>query len=625
MLTNNPQRATLPVARADQNVVVVNPSKLKVEFIFKRDLKSSIPRKFLTDSIVTVKALRKGTNVPLTMITKGGIADFGNVFPGKYTITPDYSKLEKCKYDWTIDETCDVELKPASTETLEFQVEPLYQKVQLIAHCILAVPDFKFVLTDEDKRKVDVLTDRRGKQTFAFKTGIVQDGFYEADDLVPRFPSAKLKTESNPADGKGTLTLKRYKLPDEYYQLAEITLDKDVIEKAEVKNPKQPHVHTISVKPTKTLEDVKLSVEDAKKANFSLGKITLKKKDEKFEYMPWVELENLISQNSTKIEIIKQSINDPNVYEIQFKQKYKEVTYTKKDLKGGWMGQYHGLEYDKADMTERINLVKATLEIAYKKAKDDPFILKVFMIPECFFQGRYGSYRVEDADYLFSELLKLVGDVKWRDWIFVFGTVNLTYGTDIREMMNYSPVIRGGLGTADKRGSSGGESDERLRLIQKLVNSAELLDDNQIIHHVNEARTPAVNDTVQFQPTENEEEVGRILKKLLTEEDFGEKHGLKKEYWDYLKTEFKEKERALGLTRVVRLIRGCQVAETPTALSGWVSGYEDIVMAHLLPAKCINVTWQRLIYRLINDGWDKYCRTICPAAHHPELCTQIGE
>ena len=338
------------------------------------------------------------------------------------------------------------------------------------------------------------------------------------------------------------------------------------------------------------------------------------------------EVQNQIDQNADKLEIIRQSPGNANVYEIQFKPKFEDVTYTKKDLKGGWMGQYHGLEDDKDDMTERINLVKATLELAYKKAKDDPVILKVFMIPECFFQGRYGAYRVEKADYLFSGLLKLVGDVKWKDWIFVFGTVNLTFGEGIREMMNYSPVIRGGLGSADKRGSSGAESDERLRLIQKLVNSAELLDDNQIIPHKSQARTPAVNDTVQFQPTENEEKVGRILKKLITEEpDFGEQHGLKKEYWDYLKTEFMEKERELGLTRVVRLIRGCQIAETPTALSGWVSGYEDIVMAHLLPAKCINVTWNRLIYRLINDGWTKYLNATMSPGKRPDCDTDWGE
>ena len=30
----------------------------------------------------------------------------------------------------------------------------------------------------------------------------------------------------------------------------------------------------------------------------------------------------------------------------------------------------------------------------------------------------------DETDQLFFKLLNLVGDVKWQDWVFAFGTVN---------------------------------------------------------------------------------------------------------------------------------------------------------------------------------------------------------
>ena len=82
----------------------------------------------------------------------------------------------------------------------------------------------------------------------------------------------------------------------------------------------------------------------------------------------------------------------------KLKPKFKDVIYTLKDLEGGWKGQYHGLIEDKADIDARVKLVEATLNYAHTVAENDATILKVFMLPECYFQGRYGSYLVGDPD-----------------------------------------------------------------------------------------------------------------------------------------------------------------------------------------------------------------------------------
>lgn len=610
----------LPYGSAATNTLNTPPQGIVVKFIYKRDPRSKT-KTYLKDPVVSVTAAFM-ESAPLPIETKKdadqGIAVFDSLQVGRYTVTPDYSKLDVCQFDY--DSTPqDIVLAPGETKTVIFEVEPLYQKIQLVAHCLLAISDYKFVLTDEDKKKVEVESGPNGKQSFKFKTFSQPAGFYGADDLNPKFPITKVKIESNPEDGSGTLTLKSHKLPDEYYKLEDIALDMvNVVEKTIVNNPRQAHIHEIIYKPAKSFNDLILNDEDKKRATLNhLGKtrLTLHKKPEQHGYMSVADIDDLKNKNAAKIEYINPDPDKTYVYKIQFKPKFNELTYEKKELKGGWKGKYHGLEDDKADMKARLDLVSETLEQAYIKAKDDPKILKVFMIPECFFQGRYGSYLVVDADYLFSELLKMVGDVKWRDWMFVFGTVNLTFsegtpGKDegIREMMNYSPVIRGGLGSADKSGSSGGQSDEHLRLIQKLVNSAELLDESEIIHHEKEARVPSVNEAVQFQATQNEEEIGSILEKLLKEDpDFGTRHGLPKELWQEVKVEFQKLKTEWGLTRLVRYIRDCNVQDKPTDLLKWgyFSGYENQTKKHLKNAKSVLASPEMLIIRFIKDAWDK--------------------
>ncbi len=479
------------VGRVVRNVVNVNMAKLKVQFIYKTDPKDSNPKKFVEDSRITVKALREGATNPLIKHTNKGIADFGAVLPGTYTITADYPESDECKYDW-IDKTRKAVLQPLSAETIEFQVEPLYQKVEFIAHCLLTIPNQEYVLITEDENKAAIV-EANGRKSFAFKTRKVRVGMFSKSELNPKLEYAHGEFNVNTETGSGTLKLK----------------------------PKRPAT-----------------------AGF------------------WRLNELPYTLNSEQVEILEQTGNNPDIYKVQFKPRFSDEQYTQDDLniKSKWKAKYHGFVKDSEDIEARVKFVAETLEKAYAIAKQDPTILKVFIVPECFFQGLYGAYITDDAAKLVEKLQILVKDKKWKDWVFSFGTVNRVYQSlqpssvtreqNIYEMANHAPVIRGGLG------DSGYSGEGSTRLIQKLVNSAELADEDTLIKdaEAQKIRPQAVNENVQFEATENDNKVAKLLEELLPDTK-ADPFGLPGTLWSDLKDEIKVIIRELGIARVIRQIR----------------------------------------------------------------------
>ncbi len=920
ILTRNADRSALPLVRGDMNPVNVVTAKLKVKFIFKQDPRDESEAKIFDDSRVTVRALLQGADAPLTKDAERGVAGFKKVSPGQYTITPEYSVRDECRFDYDVGPK-EIYLSPGEEGLVVFEVEPLYQKVQLIAHCLLAVPDFTYVLSDNDRKRVKIdekfdwnkleyqpnpEKDRRYKSAdcSSFKQASFSDSdqekgfgtmtmnekdqtkYYDLADL-PEFDPGKVEIKGlkagtpnvyvvelkekhpgkpiyplslsknnddryytpedlkeyldddliekiapvgeenfrqkydvtfrgsfKPSDLKKKLprsigefgeketyrqkdfkdvlspdkgvfnskdekvnsytayTLKlKIKEDDVFWRLPELDeyLKDEAIEKIEP-DEENPHFHTVKFKQglsplnlvtalpadigvfepkyvytdiltlqvkkaapdywtlddlqrecpelesminitglesgpggvvqkhkhtfafkgaankallDKLLKDKKL-LNSKVKIQSPMGKgswvLAMQVKPPTAVYYTLEDLEKTVYEKIETIGEPAKAADGPDVYRIRYKT--ERGKYALNDLEGKWMGRYHGLYSDLDDMNARIGLVEATLKVAYKRAAKDPTILKVFMIPECYFQGRYGSYLLDSEEgsvsHLFTRLLNLVGEAKWRDWVFVFGTVNFTFGEAVREMMNYSPVIRGGLGPAGQAGG-GGEKDPQLRLIQKLTNSAELLDQSQLLHHLKEAgesdgdskkdgeneenpkedgesdedskdekyyevrkngevvvrqvtgvkkkdyhesRTPSVNDAVQFQASQNEEEVAKLLRRLLdvdedfkdlesmtyTNRHFGEIHRLEPIQWRQLKDELEKNVKQLGFTRVVRSIRKCQVAGLPGYLSKWghFSGYKDKTEAQREPETCIEVTREKLLVKLIRDAYERF-------------------
>jgi hypothetical protein len=124
------------------------------------------------------------------------------------------------------------------------------------------------------------------------------------------------------------------------------------------------------------------------------------------------------------------------------------LTIPKQSYDGSkWTARYNGLLKDHQDMQKRVELVSKVMDLARDKVfslGDDQATLKVMVVPECYFQGKYGAYQHEIVDQLIEKLQNLTAERKWKDWLFVFGTVNSLIGDAPDEMVNIAPVIRGG-------------------------------------------------------------------------------------------------------------------------------------------------------------------------------------
>jgi ribosomal protein S27AE len=94
--------------------------------------------------------------------------------------------------------------------------------------------------------------------------------------------------------------------------------------------------------------------------------------------------------------------------------------------------KYDGLTGDKADMIARCASMRGAIREAFdiyqlnygsKPGHDAAGTLKIFMAPEFYFRGRYGAYEMEVAADVMPLLRDETKDAKYRDWLFIFGTV----------------------------------------------------------------------------------------------------------------------------------------------------------------------------------------------------------
>jgi hypothetical protein len=118
------------------------------------------------------------------------------------------------------------------------------------------------------------------------------------------------------------------------------------------------------------------------------------------------------------------------------------------------------------DAIKRVEVMKAMMNVAYNSAhwERSSQVLKIFMAPEFFFRGANGAYDIEKlADCTdpnkgcaapivrIVELLhQEVQQTKWKDWMFVFGTI-VAHSIKEGEYFNFAPVMRGGPDGTKKR------------------------------------------------------------------------------------------------------------------------------------------------------------------------------
>ena len=91
---------------------------------------------------------------------------------------------------------------------------------------------------------------------------------------------------------------------------------------------------------------------------------------------------------------------------------------------------YLGLDDPIADYKARVELLKQAIEKAASDNSIDKQAVKIFTVPEFYFRGHLGAYDlatimgVPGGDTgLISALQNLVKDKKWRNWLFVIGSI----------------------------------------------------------------------------------------------------------------------------------------------------------------------------------------------------------
>lgn len=74
--------------------------------------------------------------------------------------------------------------------------------------------------------------------------------------------------------------------------------------------------------------------------------------------------------------------------------------------------------------------------------------LKIFMAPEFYFRGYRGAYAFDDYQDVVERLRKMVEGDRWKDWLFVFGTVLATWEDpqDKKLINNVALLQKGGPG-----------------------------------------------------------------------------------------------------------------------------------------------------------------------------------
>ena len=246
---------------------------------------------------------------------------------------------------------------------------------------------------------------------------------------------------------------------------------------------------------------------------------------------------------------------------------------------GAWKNQYNGQGLTtEEDIEKRIALVKAAIGMAKEKAEASTDVLKVFALPECFFQGKEGAYPIEYVSSAVEKLQALVAKKDWSDWVFAFGTINGVYDIgNTKEIVNLSPVVKGGFGSLS-------EAPVNTVVIQKARYCLELIKEDDI-------KGGGLTDKVQFGATQNEQRLAMLLHHVLkteqqakVEEVFG-KAGVQVKDWPLLKKEIATGLENFGDTAIIRELRNCRMPDNLKWDLDWLAVARKVVIAAARPLK----------------------------------------
>ena len=114
---------------------------------------------------------------------------------------------------------------------------------------------------------------------------------------------------------------------------------------------------------------------------------------------------------------------------------------------------YVGLYDEKEDYNLRCGLMEEAVIDAYKaqNINREEHTLKVFVAPEFYFRGRRGAYSIKTYGKIVDRLRGFVRQLKYKNWLFIFGSIVCRLDDARREMANIVFVQKGNSGEEGAR------------------------------------------------------------------------------------------------------------------------------------------------------------------------------
>ena len=145
----------------------------------------------------------------------------------------------------------------------------------------------------------------------------------------------------------------------------------------------------------------------------------------------------------------------PYSYVLPIAYEINTFTLVQTDVLGAF-STYRGRADSGKDISKRCQIMCNAIDIAYDNCAShaggrSSESLKVFMAPEFYFRGKEGAYPVEVLSEIMPLLREHTKDIKFADWLFVFGTALGRIETEDGkfEILNVALVQKGGVAAPD--------------------------------------------------------------------------------------------------------------------------------------------------------------------------------
>ena len=465
--------------------------------------------------------------------------------------------------------------------TVEVEVEPMYEKVRFIAHCLMTVANQVYERGTGEKVG-DFKTMREQWPALSWKNfyGKEQEEI-ESERKRKRFDLKQDLKYNEVAANLNAVLIPAMKVEEDYLDAILLAEDPNKKPKAVIVSERKRkridlmqdsayldvkaklNANLIAIKDEEDYLDAILLVEDPNKKPKEV--IASERKRKRFELKQDLEYQE-VEAKLNAVLIPARKVEEDYLDKILLAEDSTIVTRfggdkgeTQVYACGKWKMKYNGLPGSELDNIKAVAaFVKAAIEEAAKNiGADKKEELKLYMLPEAFFLGNKGAYEVENVSALMEELQKVVMEAKWKHWIFALGTVNGVYIDEddgkVSGMFNMAPVLRGGCGNIAKAPDYTWLIP-KVTFCQEIPGAGELVGDGHTEDEVG----------FQFGATETEYKLGKRVQELLNQDvkigvkSVGEvftEQGLSPAHWEALKGTVGSQVFDRGLYAVVRDVR----------------------------------------------------------------------